>query len=83
MGSEYIGSNPANSFTDISTCQIITKRKINLYIDAAVKNQITKTLRETGLYMLMVHGHIITIYQPEILKFFLLLKTLECKQIWF
>jgi len=35
LGSGYIGSNPSNSFSDISTCQIISKRN-NLYIDAAV-----------------------------------------------
>ncbi len=35
LGSGNIGTNPANAFTDVSTCQIVTKRN-NLYIDAAV-----------------------------------------------
>ncbi len=35
LGPGYTGINPANSFTDVSTCQTITKRN-NLYIDAAV-----------------------------------------------
>ncbi len=32
LGSGYIESNPSNSFSDTSTCQIISKRN-NLYID--------------------------------------------------
>jgi hypothetical protein len=39
LGSGYIGSNPVNSFTDVSTCQIITKRN-NLYIDSALNKTI-------------------------------------------
>ncbi len=30
LGSGYIGTNPANSFSDISTCQIIAKRNLRL-----------------------------------------------------
>jgi hypothetical protein len=39
LGSGYTGSNPTNSFTDVSTCQIITKRN-NLYIDSALNKTI-------------------------------------------
>jgi hypothetical protein len=47
LGSGYIGSNPANSFSDISTCQIITKRN-NLYIDAAVGKTININSEANG-----------------------------------
>jgi hypothetical protein len=47
LGSGYIGTNPANSFTDISTCQIITKRN-NLYIDAAVGKTININSEANG-----------------------------------
>jgi hypothetical protein len=47
LGSGYIGTNPTNSFTDISTCQIITKRN-NLYIDAAVGKTININSEANG-----------------------------------
>jgi len=47
LGSGFIGSNPANSFSDISTCQIITKRN-NLYIDAAVGKTININSEANG-----------------------------------
>ena len=47
LGSGYIGENPVNSFTDISTCQIITKRN-NLYIDAAVGKTININSEANG-----------------------------------
>jgi cytoskeletal protein CcmA (bactofilin family) len=47
LGSGYIGSNPVNSFTDISTCQIIAKRN-NLYIDAAVGKTININSEANG-----------------------------------
>jgi len=47
LGSGFIGSNPANSFTDVSTCQIITKRN-NLYIDAAVGKTININSEANG-----------------------------------
>ncbi len=47
LGSGYIGSNPANSFSDISTCQIITKTN-NLYICAAVGKTININSEANG-----------------------------------
>ena len=47
LGSGYIGSNPSNSFSDISTCQIISKRN-NLYIDAAVGKAININSEANG-----------------------------------
>ena len=47
LGSGFIGSNPANSYTDTSSCQVITKRN-NLYIDAASGKNININTESNG-----------------------------------
>jgi hypothetical protein len=47
LGSGYTGSNPTNSFTDVSTCQIVTKRN-NLYVNAAIGKTINISSEGSG-----------------------------------